>query len=53
MDLSNATIGQLLVQVDDLDRAVPWLANGQVWQVTDVSSRVYDVNNPKWRSGAA
>jgi hypothetical protein len=23
------------------------LANGQVWQVTDVSSRVYDVNNPK------
>ena len=23
------------------------LANGQVWQVADVSSRVYDVNNPK------
>lgn len=23
------------------------LANGQVWQVTDGSSRVYDVNNPK------
>jgi hypothetical protein len=23
------------------------LANGQVWQVTDGSSRIYDVNNPK------
>jgi hypothetical protein len=23
------------------------LANGQVWQVTDSSSRTYDVNNPK------
>ncbi len=23
------------------------LANGQVWQVTDGSSRMYDVNNPK------